>query len=590
MDTMKTVAEQSDFRSTGRIDEVEALSANFAQVWPQAVRSFEYGRSAEGRPLRALIISRTGALTADEVKRRKLPLLMIQGGIHPGESDGKDAGFIALRDLLSNSAAGPLERIGILFVPAFNTDGHERFGAWHRPNQIGPDEMGWRATAQNLNLNRDYMKADSPEMQAMLGLLNEWDPLICADLHVTDGADFEPDISIQVEPIYQADPALHAHGVEMRDALIERLTAHGSLPLPFYPDLVETDNPESGFHLTVYSPRFSTGYFAYRNRYTVLVETHSWKNYEKRVRITRNTIVELAKLTAERGSRWLEHVTQVEVRARELAGEKIALDFAAGWREPTKDGQRSDATAASSATQAHTQMIDFRGYAYTRDISKILGEPVTVYDPKRPETWRVPLRLDTTPSLIVEAPRAGYLVPAAYAKEIGAKLALHGIAFRTLDAAYESLQVSAFRASVAEFSSTPFEGRMTLRVSGGWRQESQSIPSGSLFVPIDQNRARLLMALLEPQAPDSFAAWGFFNGCFEHKEYMEPYVAEIIAREMLEKDPRLAAEFNRKLADDAAFASSPAARREFFQRRHPSWDERYNLYPIYRLAVAPPIA
>ena len=123
---------------------------------------FEFGHSAEGRPMRALLASRTDP--------RRCPLLMLQAGIHPGESDGKDAGFIALREMLEGSAApGALERIAMLFVPAFNVDGHERFGRWNRPNQNGPEETGWRTTAQNLNLNRDYTKADAPEMRAMLG-------------------------------------------------------------------------------------------------------------------------------------------------------------------------------------------------------------------------------------------------------------------------------------------------------------------------------------------------------------------------------------------------------------------------------------
>ena len=174
--------------------------------------------------MRALLVSRTGALTPQALRRSGIPLLMLQAGIHPGESDGKDAGFMALRELLDESpAAGSqspapdlLEQIAVLFVPAFNADGHERVGRWNRPNQNGPEVTGWRTTAQNVNLNRDYTKAATPEMQAMLRLIDEWDPLICADLHVTDGADFEPDISLQVEPINQGAPALWASGVAAR--------------------------------------------------------------------------------------------------------------------------------------------------------------------------------------------------------------------------------------------------------------------------------------------------------------------------------------------------------------------------------------
>src|ERR1700739_618755 len=146
---LTTLAEQSGFAKTGRTDEVMRLCAALAQAWPGVVHNLEFGRSAEGRPMRALIASR-----ADP---RQVPLLMLQGGIHPGESDGKDAGFIALRELLGESAApGVLERIAILFVPAFNVDGHERVGRWNRPNQAGPEETGWRTPPQKLNLHPDH--------------------------------------------------------------------------------------------------------------------------------------------------------------------------------------------------------------------------------------------------------------------------------------------------------------------------------------------------------------------------------------------------------------------------------------------------
>jgi len=125
----------------------------------------------------ALVASRSGALTPEEARRRDLPVLLLQGGIHAGEIDGKDAGFVALRELLEDRVApGALKAFVLVFVPVFNIDGHERFGPWNRPNQVGPQEMGWRATAQNLNLNRDYAKADAPEMRAMLRLLNSWIP------------------------------------------------------------------------------------------------------------------------------------------------------------------------------------------------------------------------------------------------------------------------------------------------------------------------------------------------------------------------------------------------------------------------------
>src|SRR6266478_6031849 len=569
-DDLLTVAEKSGFHRTGRTDEVAHLCAAYAEAWPQHVRVLEFGRSAEGRPMLALVVCRKDP--------RKVPLLMLQAGIHPGESDGKDAGFIALRELLAGAAAaGALDRIAILFVPAFNVDGHERFGRWNRPNQNGPEETGWRTTAQNLNLNRDYTKADAPEMRALLGLIRTWDPLVCADLHVTDGADFQPDISLQAEPLNQGDAQLYPLGRELRDALIARLARSGSMPLPFYPDLARTDDPASGFLLTVYSPRFSTGYFPQRNRFTVLVETHSWKDYATRVRVTRNTIVGLAELLATHGVEWREQALQADAAAARLGGTQVVLDYGSGWRE-TASGGGLDAAGAGG-----TEPIDFKGYAYTREPSPISGEPVTVYDPKTPQVWRVPFRDRVVPSLVVKAPLGGYVVPSAWAQDIGARLALHGIACEPVRARSEGVRIEAFRAIHVRFAAAPFEGRMRVTLGGNWGRETQDITAGALFVPIAQASARLVMHLLEPQAPDSFAAWGFFNACFEQKEYLEPYVAEQIARTVLAQHPQLQDEFSRKLKEDPAFAASPAARLEFFLRRHPSRDSHANLYPIFRV-------
>jgi murein tripeptide amidase MpaA len=565
---LQTLAEQTGFRQTGRYAEVERLCHAYEQNWPQQVRCFEFGRSPEGRPMLALAVSRSGALTAEQATQRGIPVLLLQAGIHAGEIDGKDAGFLALREMLQGRMAPTvLDHEVILFVPVFNLDGHERFGHWNRPNQVGPEEMGWRTTAQNLNLNRDYMKADAPEMQAMLRLLDAWDPIVYTDLHVTDGANFQHDVSITVEPLYAGDSTLREAGAALQKGVTDHLTASGSLPLQFYPSFEREDDPASGFEVSVSTPRFSTGYWGLRNRLAMLVETHSWKDYPTRVRITHDTIVALAELTASKGPAWLKQAHEADQRAARLAGAQVPLDFAAG---------------------DHVQMIDFKGYVYTREPSAVSGGLVTRYDTSKPQIWHVPLKDTVRATLTVQAPRAGYIVPAAYADEIGQKLALHGIAFRKLDAALPKLPLQTFRATEAKFDKPPFEGRTTPELKGEWRPETRGVPAVSLFVPVAQPKARLLLTLLEPLASDSFAAWGFFNGAFEQKEYMEPYVAEQVAQQILASDPQAAAEFRHKLDTDETFARDPQARLDFFYRRSPSWDERRDLYPVYRVEQAPP--
>jgi len=566
-DALTTVAERSGFLKTGRYDEVIAMCASFAKRYPDAVRCEEFGTTPEGRPMKLLVATRSGAFTPAQAQAKSLPVTLIQGGIHSGEIDGKDAGFLALRQILDGEAApGALDKQVLLFVPVFNIDGHERFGRWNRPNQRGPEEMGWRTTAQNYNLNRDYLKADAPEMQAMLKLVGTWDPLAYIDLHVTDGAKFEHDVSIQVEPVHSGDAALRPAGLALRDGVIERLAKQGSLPVSFYPSFIETDNPASGFEDAVPPPRFSNGYIPLRNRLGMLVETHSWKDYPTRVRITRNTIVNVLELVAGHGSDWRREALAADRRAQALGGQPVALDYKA--TDKVRD-------------------VAFRGYAYTRTPSEVSGALMTRYDETKPEVWNVKLKYDIQPSRVVEAPRGGYLVPAAQAPWVAAKLDQHGVSYRRLGAALKDAQVETFRSDKTEFAAQSVEGHQRATLSGAWKPENQSLVAGALFVPIAQPKARVVMALLEPQAPDSLAAWGEFNNAFERKEYMEDYVAEEVAREMLAKDPKLKAEFEAKIQNDPAFAKSPQARLDFFYRLHSAWDVRYNQYPVVRTQQVP---
>jgi len=566
-DTLRTVAEQSGFKRTGRYDEVIDLCARFAKAWPDAVRCDEFGRTPEGRPMLALVATTSGARTPEAAHEQGIPVSLFQGGIHAGEIDGKDAGFLLLRELLQGKAGkGLLDRQVFVFVPVFNVDGHERFAAWNRPNQRGPEQMGWRTTAQNYNLNRDYLKVDAPEMQDMLVLMNRWDPVVYVDLHVTDGAKFEHDVAIQVEPLYSGDEELRKLGRELRDETIAQLSKQGSLPVGFYPSFVVGDDPASGFADAVAPPRFSTGYLPLRNRFGMLVETHSWKPYPTRVKITRNTILDVLQLVGEHGKGWRAEQLTADERAATLGGTRVALDYKASDK---------------------AREIEFRGYAYTRTPSEISGTLMTRYDERKPQLWKVPLRDDVQPATLVEAPKGGYLVPAAWSALVAAKLDAHGVVYQRLDTARARQPLQSFRADAAKFADRPSESHQRATLHGEWRAETRDIGAGALYVPLAQARSRIAIALLEPQAPDSLAAWGEFNGAFEQKEYMEEYVAEDVAREQLKRDPALAAEFQRKLATEPEFVRNPAARLEFFARRHASWDEQFNLYPIFRVDRAP---
>ena len=559
---LTTHAERSGFRQTGRYDEVIALCDAFQSAYPQSVRCFDFGTSPQGRPMKAMAVSTSGALDAKTAQARGLPVVLAQGGIHAGEIDGKDAGFWLLRDLLQGKAGkGLLDRQVLLFVPVFNVDGHENFRAWNRPNQRGPEQMGFRVTAQRYNLNRDYVKADSAEMQAMLALVNQWDPLAMLDLHVTDGAKFQHDISITGEPTNSGDEGLREAGNGLKDGIIAKLATQGSKPVGFYPSFVEDDNPASGFIHGVSTPRFSNGYFPLRNRIGILVETHSWRTYPERVRSTYNTVLDALELVATNGTRWLQLARDADARAAALGGQSIPLDYKA------TDKVRS---------------IDFLGYEYTRTPSDVSGALMTRYDESKPQVWKLPLRDEIVPGNSVVAPKGGYLVPQQYAVAVAKHLLAHGIDFRVLTAPLRDGKAQAFVADSAQFAPTSVEGHQRVALKGEWTTQAAEVAAGSLYVPIAQANARLLVQILEPTAGDSMAAWGDFNNAFERKEYMEGYVAEEEARKMLAKDPALKAEFEKRLKDDADFAKSAGARLDFFYRRHAAWDAGTNRYPVLR--------
>ncbi len=562
-----THAERSGFTQTGRYDEVIQLCDAFARHYPKAVRCFEFGITPEGRPMKALAVSTSGALTPEAAARRRLPVVLVQGGIHAGEIDGKDAVFWLLGELLAGKrAAGVLDKQVMLFVPVFNVDGHENFRAWNRPNQRGPEQMGFRVTGQRYNLNRDYAKAESAEMQALLRLVNAWDPLVEIDLHATNGAKFEHDISITAEPVNAGDPALQAIGRALRDGIIADLAQRGSKPLDFYPSFVEHDNPASGFAEGVPTARFSHGYFWLRNRIGILVETHSWRTYPERVRATRDTVESLLTRVAHDGAGWRAEAIAADQRSAALAGQPVPL----AWK-----------------VLDTAKIIDFHGYAYTRTPSEISGALMTRYDEAKPERWQVPLRNQVAPSIEIAAPKAGYWVPVAWAPQVEAKLKLHGIRYQRIDRAQRGVAVQSFRADEARFASNSVEGRQRVTLNGRWQAEQRDLLPGALFVPIAQAKSRLVMQLLEPQAPDALVSWGMMNNAFEQKEYMEDYVAEEQARLMLAADPALKAEFAARLKNDAAFAQSADARLDFFYRRHPAYDRDLRRYPVLRSDIAP---
>jgi len=546
---LTTTAEQTAYARTGRYDEAVRLCRDFARAYDDA-HCDEIGTTLQGRPLVALTVRR----------RADVPLILVQAGIHAGEIEGKDAGFAFLRDLLDGKVApGALDHVGVVFVPVLNPDGHERFAKNHRPNQRGPEEMGFRTNATRLNLNRDYVKMDSAEIAALLALITRVDPVMLVDLHATDGAKFEHDIAVMTAPLAPREDELEETASALSEAVVARLTALGHLPLDFYPSFVDEERPHSGFRRGEPPPRFSSSYIATRNRIGVLVETHSWRTYAERARSTYHTLQAILEEATRSATRWAELTRTADRAAAGLAGREVTLAWDVG---------------------TESRELAFRGYAYERRLSELTGGTWLVYDETRPEIWTVPLYDQLVPGATITAPSGGYVVDGGYAHLVRDLLDRHGI--RYTPAGEHEVDVEVFRATKREFL-PPFEGRTRVELEGAWAPERRRLDVGAIFVPIKQPNARLVMHLFEPSLPDALVRWGVFNPVFERKEYIEPYVLEQAAREMLE-DPAVRAEYEAALADDPALAESTERKLDWFYRRHPAWDERLDLVPVYRVA------
>jgi hypothetical protein len=563
---MQTHAESTNYRQTPNYADTIAFAKALADASP-AIEYRGFGHSGQGRELPLLIASETQTFTPEAAFEQGKAVVLIQACIHSGEPDGKDAGFALLRDIaITKTAAGILENVVLLFIPIYNTDGHERSTPYNRINQNGPESMGWRTTSTYQNLNRDYMKADTPETRAFLRLWNEWDPHLFIDCHVTDGADYRCNITFHHEHHAGVDNAVLEWERDVFDNRVAKATEAAGNVISWYLEFIDNRDLTLGTRDFNGSPRFSTGYAPLRNRAGILIETHMIKDYRSRVVGTydflRATLTEvnndpdrLIQITHEADHRTIDAAETYD------PSNLFPVDF-----ELTEE----------------TTPFELKAFEYQTEQSDVSGDLRVIYG-REPLDLTIPM-YDTFRVTAAVAPPLQYIVPTQWTSVIEV-LHAHGIEFRSL-AETTSIEVESYKLSNVQWPGEPFEGRHMPRFDIERVVEVREFPAGSVVVPLAQPLGKLILNLLEPQAPDSFARWGFFNAIFEEKEYAEHYVLETLAREMMAADAELKREFEELLASDPQFAASPAHRLRFFYKRSPYWDPQMNLYPVGRIVEA----
>jgi hypothetical protein len=561
-----TFAEQSDYRQTPSYADTVAYAKRLDHA-SQLIRFETFGKSGQGRDLPLLLATEGETFTPEAARRAGKAIILIQACIHAGEPDGKDAGLALLRDIaITRTQAELLKNLVVLFIPIYNTDGHERVSPYNRINQDGPAEMGWRTTSTYQNLNRDYMKADTPETRAWLSLWNRWKPDLFIDCHVTDGADYQYNITYQHEHHEGIDAGVLDWERRVIDERVAPATESAGNLVSWYLEFIDNRDLTKGIQDFNGSPRFSTGYTPIRNRPGILIETHMLKPYRPRVIGTydflRFTLAEVSRdprslLAAVRAA---DEKTVAEGRTYDPT-RRYPLDFALSEKPiPYK----------------------LRALEYHTDASDISGGPYVTFGTK-PVDLTVPMFREFRVTAAV-APPLYYIVPGQW-REVIDVLRAHGLELQVTKQSL-AFDVESYRFAEVKWAGGPFEGRLMPAFKSEKVNERRTYPAGSVIVPLAQEAAKVALNLLEPDAPDSLVHWGFFNATFEQKEYAENYVLEKLAREMLAVNPALRDEFQKQLAGDPKFAGSPRARLEFFYRRSPYWDRQMNLYPVGRI-IAP---
>ncbi|HRP91789.1 MAG: M14 family metallopeptidase [Ignavibacteriaceae bacterium] len=546
--------ESPDYENTLKYFQKFTDSTPFVKIKP-------IGLTPQGRELKVIIVSKDKAFTPEQAKKTGKAILLIQNGIHPGEVEGKDACMLLLREILiTKEKEHFLNNTILLIIPILNVDGHERISPFNRPNQSGPKKMGWRTNALNLNLNRDYLKADSTEIKSFLKLFNDWLPDFMIDNHTTNGADYQYHVTYGIETHQNIDRGLIGL-IEKKylPHLLQKVEDDGFIIGPYME--FKSGTIESGIVDLPAPPRLSHGYCATQNRICLLVETHSLKPFANRVFSTKSMMEQTISFVND------NHKEIVTLNG--MADKQTIKNYLV-------DNKKFPLVLTGNGK---FDKFLFKGFEWYDEYSEITGSTVRKYT-NNPMEIEIPIFNKANSLKKITVP-AAYLIPPQFSQVIEI-INTHQIKVNLVKAK-RILKVQRYKFEKVQFASRPYEGRQLPSFTCSAFNETAEIEAGSLIVYTNQRALRVIVNLLEPEAPDSFVNWGFFNAFFERKEYAEAYVMEPYAKQMIKDDSLLRTEFYKKLNEDESFKNNSGKRLDFFYKRSPFYDKEENVYPILRL-------
>jgi len=451
-----------------------------------------------------------------------------------------------------------LEHVVFCIIPVYNVGGSLNRSCCTRANQQGPAEQGFRSNARNLDLNRDFAKAEARNTRTFMRMYQSWKPELFLDTHTSDGADYQYVMTLISTQKDKLHPLMAEYlSNDLEPALYQSMQEKGFEMTPYVFSIKRT--PESGIRAFIETPRYSTGYTALFNTIGFVSEAHMLKSFDQRVRGT----YALIRSIAEEAGKDAEEIIARKKKADLEVGRQEQFDL--NWEPDT----------------LHYRMIDFKGYEAGYRKSRVTGLMQLYYDQSKPFTRPVRYYDRYRASDSVRKPVA-YIIPQAW-REVIDLLKLNGVRLYRLDKdTVLSLHCYYIRdVKTLDFAWEGHYAHTDLRVE----EEVQEIPlyMGDYVVFPDQESNRYIVEMLEPRAVDSWFRWNFFDEILMQKEYFSDYVFDISAEEILRNDEVLRMQFEAKKAQDEDFARSNRKQLQFIYRHSPYYEKSHQRYPVYRL-------
>ncbi len=553
---LQTVFEKSNGLETATYKQTISFYKNLANKYPE-ISIQEIGLTDSGKPLH-LVTFNLVSDSKSEPEHFKTTIL-INNGIHPGEPDGIDASMMLLRDIVQNEKLKKkYKNIIINIIPIYNIGGSLNRNTTSRTNQNGPISYGFRGNARNFDLNRDFIKNDTKNAQAFTEIFHLINPDVFIDNHVSNGADYQYTLTHLFTQHNKLGGAIGKFlNTKMRPQ-IENSIKNKNLEITPYVNVFNRV-PDNGFSQFLDTPRYSTGYTTLFNTLGFMVETHMLKPYKQRVEGTYEIMIST-----------LEFINNNDAEIKRLRKHANSQVFA-----------NKTYPIQWEIDSSKTTTLNFKGYQGNYIKSEVTGLNRLKYDRSKPFTKPVTYYNNFKSTKSIEIPKA-YIIPQAWYKVIK-RLDLNKIEYQRLKKD-TTIVVESYRIANYKTRTNAYEGHY-LHFSTEVSKNSKKVTfnKGDLIVPTQQNGIRYLIETLEPEAPDSFFNWNFFDAILQQKEYFSPYIFEDIALEILNNNPQLKADFEKNKIENKDFANNWYAQLDYIHKHSKYYEKAHLQYPIYRI-------